>query len=150
MRVLVARGSELEREFAHGVVRQLFEPLFARTALRTGTISFVHPLVRAAVYEGLAETVRLPGHARAARLLADRGHAPERAAAHLLIIPPAGDGFVVDTLRRAADQAFARGSPDGAVSYLERCLQEPPPQEQCSTPAVVGKPAKSCRGQPSP
>ena len=105
-------------------------PPSPRTALSTGTISFVHPLVRAAVYEGLAETVRLPGHARAARLLADRGHAPERAAAHLLIIPPAGDRFVVDILRRAADQAFARGSPDGAVAYLERCLHEPPPQEQ--------------------
>lgn len=90
-------------------------PPSPRTALSTGTISFVHPLVRAAVYEGLAETVRLPGHARAARLLADRGHAPERAAAHLLIIPPAGDGFVVDTLRRAADQAFARGSPDRLI-----------------------------------
>ncbi|MGH3673379.1 MAG: BTAD domain-containing putative transcriptional regulator, partial [Pseudonocardiaceae bacterium] len=100
------------------------------TALSTGTISFVHPLVRAAVYEGLAETVRLAGHARAARLLTDSGQAPERAAAHLLIIPPAGDGFVVDTLRRAAYQAFARGSPEGAVSYLERCLQEPPPEAQ--------------------
>jgi predicted ATPase len=29
MRVLVARGSELEREFAYGVVRQLFESVLA-------------------------------------------------------------------------------------------------------------------------
>ena len=95
-----------------------------------GTISFVHPLVRAAVYEGLLAPARLDGHARAARLLADSGEAPERAAAHLLLVPPAEDSFVVTTLRRAADQAFARGSPDNAVSYLERCLHEPPPETE--------------------
>jgi DNA-binding CsgD family transcriptional regulator len=33
---------------------------------------------------------------------------------------------VVATLRQAADEAFARGSPESAVSYLERCLKEPP------------------------
>ncbi|MGH3916868.1 MAG: helix-turn-helix transcriptional regulator [Pseudonocardiaceae bacterium] len=95
-----------------------------------GTVSFVHPLVRAAVYEGLTETARLDGHARAARLLAESGAAPERLAAHLLLVPPADDSFVVTTLRRAADQAFARGSPDSAVSYLERCLLEPPPETE--------------------
>ena len=51
-------------------------------------------------------------------------------AAYLLLIPPAGDSCVVGTLRRAADQAFARGSPDSAVSYLERCLHEPPPEAE--------------------
>ncbi|HEX4099357.1 MAG TPA: BTAD domain-containing putative transcriptional regulator [Pseudonocardiaceae bacterium] len=101
-----------------------------RQAPSTGLISFVHPLVRAAVYEELTETARLDGHARAARLLADNGGTPERVAAHLLLIAPAGDCFVVDALRRAADQAFTRGSPDSAMSYLERCLHEPPPEPQ--------------------
>ncbi|HEY2764602.1 MAG TPA: AAA family ATPase [Pseudonocardiaceae bacterium] len=96
----------------------------------TEVIGFVHPLVRAAVYDGLAQAARLTGHARAARLLADGGEDAERVAAHLLLIPPAGDDFVTATLRRAADQAFARGSPDSAVSYLGRCLQEPPPDLQ--------------------
>jgi predicted ATPase len=112
-------------------VRQLVDiqvlqhnPPSAREAPSTGTISFVHPLVRAAVYRGLAETARRDGHARAARLLADNGEAPERVAAHLLLVPPAADNFVVSTFRCAADQAFARGSPDSAVSYLERCLHE--------------------------
>lgn len=50
-----------------------------RQAPSTGLISFVHPLVRAAVYEELTETARLDGHARAARLLADkRRHAGTR------------------------------------------------------------------------
>ncbi|MDQ3764897.1 MAG: hypothetical protein M3460_26300 [Actinomycetota bacterium] len=92
-----------------------------------GTLGFVHPLVRDAVYEGLSETERLTGHARAARLLSEGGKAAEQVAAHLLRVPPAADSFVVATLRRAADEAFARGSPESAVSALERCLQEPPP-----------------------
>ena len=33
MRVLAARGGELEGEFAYGIVRQLFEPLVASDAL---------------------------------------------------------------------------------------------------------------------
>jgi hypothetical protein len=102
----------------------------SREAPSTGMIRFVHPLVRAAVYEGLAEPARLEGHSRAARLLADSGAAPERVAAHLLLIRPAGDSFVVGALRRAADQAFARGAPDSAMSYLERCLHEPPLEPQ--------------------
>src|SRR5947209_5420269 len=105
-------------------------PRCPREARNAGTISFVHPLVRAAVYEGLAETARLDGHARAAHLLADSGDAPERVAAHLLLIAPAGDGFAVGTLCRAAAQAFARASPDNAVSYLERCVQEPPAEHE--------------------
>lgn len=105
-------------------------PPSSPTAVGIGAIRFVHPLIQAAVYETLAEATRLDGHARAARLLSESGQAPERAAAHLLLIPPAGEEFVVRTLRRAAEQAFARGSPDSAVSYLERCLLEPPPEAQ--------------------
>ena len=92
-----------------------------------GMLGFVHPLVRAAVYEGLSETERLTGHARAARLLSEGGKAAEQVAAHLLRVPPAADSFVVTTLQRAANDAFARGSPESAVSALERCLQELPP-----------------------
>lgn len=102
-------------------------PSLDESARLSGMLGFVHPLVRAAVYEGLSKTERLTGHARAARLLSDGGEAAEQVAAHLLRVPPAADSFVVTTLRRAADEAFARGSPESAVSSLERCLQEPPP-----------------------
>ena len=47
-------------------------------------LGFVHPLIRAAVYEALTPLERDSGHARAARLLADAGAEPERVAAHLL------------------------------------------------------------------
>jgi predicted ATPase len=50
MRVLAARGGELEGEFAYGIVRQLFEPLLAaappdlRTELLSGPAALMEPL----------------------------------------------------------------------------------------------------------
>ena len=61
---------------------------------------FVHPLIRAAVYEALTPAERDSGHARAARLLEAAGAEPERVAAHLLRAPGSGDPRVVAVLRR--------------------------------------------------
>src|SRR4051812_16358681 len=46
MEVLAARGGELERDFAFGVVRQLFEPLLSRqgTELLSGAAALAAPL----------------------------------------------------------------------------------------------------------
>jgi hypothetical protein len=50
MRVLAARGGELEGEFAYGIARQLFEPLLAavspelRTELLSGPAALIEPL----------------------------------------------------------------------------------------------------------
>ncbi|MGH3084895.1 MAG: AAA family ATPase, partial [Gaiellaceae bacterium] len=50
MRVLAARGGELEGEFAYGIVRQLFEPLLAsaspdlRAELLSGPAALIEPL----------------------------------------------------------------------------------------------------------
>jgi DNA-binding CsgD family transcriptional regulator len=90
-------------------------------------LGFIHPLIRAAVYDGLTPLERDIGHARAARLLAESGAEPERVAAHLLLIPPAGDPQVVSTLREAARLAASRGASESAVSYLRRAVVEPPP-----------------------
>ena len=54
-------------------------------------LGFVHPLIRAAVYEALTPAERDSGHARAARLLEAAGAEPERVAAHLLLAPRSGD-----------------------------------------------------------
>ena len=88
---------------------------------------FVHPLIRAAVYETLAPLDRDLGHARAAHLLGDAGADPERVAAHLLLAPPAADPQVVATLREAARRAGARGASESTVAYFRRALAEPPP-----------------------
>ena len=90
-------------------------------------LGFVHPLIRAAVYEALTPLGRDSGHARAARLLADAGTEPERVAAHLLRTRAAADAEVVGALRDAAQRAGSRGASESAVAYLRRALAEPPP-----------------------
>ena len=92
-------------------------------------IEFVHPVVRASVYESLEPALRVLAHRRAAELLHAGGAEPERVAAHLVLVPPSGDPFVVETLRVAADRAIVRGAPDAAVRYLRRALAEPPEAE---------------------
>jgi DNA-binding CsgD family transcriptional regulator len=87
---------------------------------------FVHPLVRSAVYQDLAAPVRQRWHKRAARLLDDADAASDEVTVHLLAAAAAGDGWVVDRLRRAAADARGRGAPDVAIRCLERALAEPP------------------------
>jgi class 3 adenylate cyclase/DNA-binding CsgD family transcriptional regulator/tetratricopeptide (TPR) repeat protein len=96
----------------------------------TPTVEFVHPVVRSAVYESIQPTHRLLAHRRAAELLEAARAEPERVAAHLDLVPPAGDAFVVETLRVAADRALIRGAPEVAVRYLRRALAEPPPEDK--------------------
>jgi DNA-binding CsgD family transcriptional regulator len=102
----------------------------AAPGVSEGMLGFVHPLVRAAVYDGMSERERIDGHARAVQLLTEAGAPSEQVAAHLLPLPPAGNEQVTVLLRQAADEAFSRGSPEIALAYLERCLKEPVPAEQ--------------------
>jgi tetratricopeptide (TPR) repeat protein len=88
------------------------------------TLSFVHPVVGAAIYAELGGRDRLLIHARAADVLDDLGEEPERVAAHLLKTVPGVGTDVVRRLRRAAAVALCRGSPDAAFAYLRRCLAE--------------------------
>ncbi|MDP8909957.1 MAG: AAA family ATPase [Chloroflexota bacterium] len=104
--------------------------------LRAGPrLSFVHPLVQAAVREQLADTERALAHRRAARLLDSEGLSPKRIAVHLLAAPPAAEPWVVTTLREAALRALVLGDAMVALAYLRRALQEPPSSEQ--RPAVL-------------
>jgi DNA-binding CsgD family transcriptional regulator/tetratricopeptide (TPR) repeat protein len=93
-------------------------------------LGFVHPLIRAAVYDALPPLEREAGHARAAQLLRDSRADAERIGAHLLLVPPpAGPGDVA-TLREAARNAASRGSSESAVAYLRRALAEPPSESE--------------------
>ena len=62
--------------------------------------------------------------------MASRRATPERVATHLLLSEPAGDPFVVATLREAAARSLAQGVTDVATSYLRRALEEPPPEAE--------------------
>ena len=94
------------------------------------TTAFIHPLVQAAVHDSIDHADRAAAHHKAVRLLTEAGTAPERIAAHILQTPPSGDSTTVRILRDAAVQALARGSPDTAHTYLHRCLEGPPPEDQ--------------------
>jgi DNA-binding CsgD family transcriptional regulator len=90
-------------------------------------LAFSHPILRAAVYENLPQAQRADAHGKAARVLAASGSRVDRAAVHLLSVPPEGDSWVVECLRTAASSALARGEADVAASLLARALAEPPP-----------------------
>jgi DNA-binding CsgD family transcriptional regulator len=125
--VVAAALADLDEERASKATADLVRVDVLRPEALLG---FVHPLVRAAVYEALTPLEQRNGHARAARLLAESGAEPERVAAHLLLVPPArvssdaGEGIVA-VLREAARSARCRGASESAVAYLQRALAEP-------------------------
>src|SRR5436190_9073779 len=65
-------------------------------------LEFIHPVVRTAVLEDMSADERTKAHRRAAEILLQRGAVPEQAATYLVRTVPAGDPFVVATLRHAA------------------------------------------------
>jgi len=90
-------------------------------------LDFAHPIVREAVYADIGPRERANAHARAARLLAERGAADERIAAQIAAAEPSADAGRVELLRRVAADALGRGAPAAAVAWLTRALAEPPP-----------------------
>jgi DNA-binding CsgD family transcriptional regulator/predicted negative regulator of RcsB-dependent stress response len=96
----------------------------------TGRLVFEHPVMRTAVYEQLGRFGRRAGHARAADVLIARNADVEEIAAHVLAGEPSGQVSHVAVLERAADRAERSGAVLGAVRYLERALDEPPPTDQ--------------------
>lgn len=120
----IAGLSEVEaRAAADDLVR-------AEIFVRAERLSFVHPIVRAALYEDLAPGERQERHATAADVLATEGASPERVTAHLLLTVPTGDQARVKTLRAAAASAARRGSPRAAAECLRRALAESPVEQE--------------------
>ncbi len=89
-----------------------------------GGLRFVHPILRAAIYDDLSPGARSELHHRAARLLAAEGVELDAIAAQLLASEPTGSEEAVRQLREAAALARARGAPENALAYLDRALQE--------------------------
>jgi DNA-binding CsgD family transcriptional regulator len=94
------------------------------------SLSFVHPLVGATVYQEMAPPELELRHERAAELLAAAGASDEQVAAHLLAASARGDPQIVETLRRAARVSLRKGAPESAAAYLARALEEPPPLDR--------------------
>jgi DNA-binding CsgD family transcriptional regulator len=106
---------------------------------RSSPPAFAHPLVRAAIVAGIPAADRARLHRDAARVLVAAGAEPERPAAHLLEVDPAGEPWVVETLTAAADATAARGAPETAARLLRRALAEPPaPERRCALLMFAG------------
>jgi DNA-binding CsgD family transcriptional regulator len=89
-------------------------------------LSFVHPIVRAAVYADLSSERRDGLHLAEAKRLHAAGAGAEAVASPLLACTPAGEAWVVERLREAARSAARHGAPDAALHFLRRALAEPP------------------------
>ena len=102
----------------------------ARTDIvrREPPLDFVHPLVRDAIYRELPPGERELQHARAAEVLREAGASHDSVATQLLMAPRRGLEWVVDALSEAGRSAVRRGASDGAIAYLRRALDEPPPE----------------------
>ena len=93
------------------------------------TFGFVHPLVRAAIYDALRPARRAALHRGAADLLESEGLA-DRAAVQLLAAERTGDVGVVVRLEAAAERALGRGAVEEAAVLFRRALEEPPPAQE--------------------
>jgi DNA-binding CsgD family transcriptional regulator len=124
---LAARVSGLSDAAARAAADDLARAdIFARGE----RLGFVHPIVRAALYEDLAPGERQARHAAVAAALARMGAPPERVTAHLLLTPATGDQARVEILRSAATGAAHRGAPRAAAERLRRALAESPAEQE--------------------
>jgi DNA-binding CsgD family transcriptional regulator len=112
-------------------------------------LTFVHPLVRAGVYEELPIAERSLAHRRAAELMDDDPAGEERAAEHLLATEPAGDASIARRLVDAARTAARRGAPESAAVLLRRALAEPPPATERAGLLLELGIAEATAGQPA-
>ncbi|HEX7280261.1 MAG TPA: AAA family ATPase [Solirubrobacterales bacterium] len=93
------------------------------------SLRFIHPLMRNAVYADIPSGERGQAHASAAVLLRGRRAGLEEIATQLLASEGRGDRATTEALIEAGKRALATGAPHSAVAYLNRALQEPPPDD---------------------
>jgi DNA-binding CsgD family transcriptional regulator len=110
-----------------GEAARAADALSALEILAPGEVlAFVHPIVRTAVYQDFPPPDRARMHARAARLLSERGASLDSVASQVAAAPPSGEEWAAARLREAGAAALARGAPEAAVRYLDRALAEGP------------------------
>jgi DNA-binding CsgD family transcriptional regulator len=128
---------------------------------------FVHPIVQQALQDSIRPAARARLHLAAARALGRDPARCERVAAHLLAMSPAGpvgERWAFDALTASARRAANRGSPEQAVRFLRRALQEDAPtslrrstlldlgaaESAARMPEAVGRMAEAQRLSSSP
>ena len=123
----IAKVAGVERDAAAAAV----DALIAAELLHPGLPPrFVHPIIQQSLQDSTAPAERARLHLSAARELARDPDRCERVAAHLLAegaAGPVGERWALDALTSAARRAGDRGSPDQAVRFLRRALDEEAP-----------------------
>ena len=117
----------VDREAAAAAVDALIEAELLHPGLPP---RFVHPIIQQALQDSIPPAERAQLHLAAARELARDPARCERVAAHLLAegaAGPVGERWAFDALTTAARRASDRGSPDQAVRFLRRALEEEAP-----------------------
>jgi DNA-binding CsgD family transcriptional regulator len=115
---------------AEDVLPALDTLIDADLLMPSARIRFRAPLLAAALHQGVPFGRRSQLHARAARLLHDRGRGAEAVGDHLLATIGTGEDWVVDRLRAAATEACSDRRYVAAARYLGRAIDEPPPRER--------------------
>jgi DNA-binding CsgD family transcriptional regulator len=121
-----ARVAELDDQRAFGALDILVGAEFVRSGT---SIEFVHPIVRAAIYNELAPGRLTIAHRQVADLLTEEGAEIDATAGHLLLSQPIGSQDTIELLRQAAAHAFGIGAPGNAATYLARAIEEGPERE---------------------
>ena len=122
---VAALGTEEAGMIAHHLKR-------IEVLLGEDPVTFLHPLIRASIYDTMPEADRQTTHRRVATLLRDGGAAPEEIAAHLSRLPPGEDPEVARALATAARTALERAAPEEAIAWLQRALEEQAPRPPAS------------------
>jgi DNA-binding CsgD family transcriptional regulator len=123
----VAEMTGIDRQAAARAVDTLIEAELLHPGLPP---RFIHPIVQQALQESIPPAERSQLHLTAARQLARDPARCERVAAHLLAAGrtgPVGQPWALEALTHAARLAGDRGSPDQAVRFLRRGLEEEAP-----------------------
>jgi len=88
-----------------------------------GWSAFVHPLFAQAVFEGLPASERERAHARAFRLLVERGEPDAVAVGHAIAARLTGDPLAIDVAARAGREALAQGAAEAARGHLASAVE---------------------------
>ena len=120
----IADVTGIDRNAAAGAVDELIGAEILRPGLPA---SFVHPIIQQALLDSIPPAARAQLHLAAARGLARDPDRCERAAAHLLAAGAVRERWAFDALTAAARRAGSRGSPQQAVRFLRRALDEDAP-----------------------
>lgn len=112
-------------------------------------LSFLHPMMRSAVYQDLPGGERSMLHAGAAELLRSEGAGPAAIATHLLATDAGTDPAAFADLTAAARAALLAGAPEGACRYLDRALDEPVPPPAAAVAFHLRGVARMLLGHPA-